>query len=249
VVQPASAATLFAQLYPKTGEVRLQNRDLVAPAAFVFYSITSPSGALNGSPNVWKSITDNYDAPFGSSPGNGLLDPNGEWIEISSAATQLAEGALDADGGMIPSLRSVSLGRIWNLNARPNPDFTFAATALDGQPIAVSTVYAVDGDYLPDGVVNQLDYQLWRQFYGSRTALLADGNLNGIVDVADYVIWRDNLGMSVPSPTIGALSAASLAVPSSGTVVPEPTSAALLLTALTGLFLGLRAGRRKKNDE
>jgi hypothetical protein len=162
VPQSSSAATLFAQLYPKTGEVRLQNRDAALPTPIVFYSITSPRGALNGSPSVWKSITDTYDASFGISPGNGLVDPNGDWIKISNTAAQLAEGALDVDGGMIPPQRSISLGRIWNPNVVPNPDLVITATALNGEPIDVSTVFALDGDYLADGVVNGFDYLLWR---------------------------------------------------------------------------------------
>jgi hypothetical protein len=236
-VQPAIAATLFAQLFPKTGEIRLQNRDALLPTSLVFYSITSASGALNGSPGVWRSITRTYDAPFGLTPGNGFVDPNGEWIEISSAARQLAEGALDANGGMIPSQRSISLGRIWNPNVTSSPDLVFAATALNGQPIDVSAIYALDGDYLPDGVVNAFDYQLWRQFYGSTSVLLADGNLNGIVDAADYTVWRNNLGMSVPSLAIGALATAARPALAASAAIPEPASKLLLLSALTGLFI------------
>jgi hypothetical protein len=236
--QPAASATLFALLYPQTGEIRLQNRDLVAPASLVFYSVASASGALNGAPSAWKSITETYDAPFGITPGNGFVDPNGEWIKLSATAKQLAEGALDADGGMIPSLRSISLGRIWNPIAAPIPDLIVSATALNGQPIEVSTIFAVDGDYLPDGVVNDFDYQLWRQFYGSTTALLADGNLNGIVDAADYAIWRNNRGTSVPNISVSASATAPPSALSAGTAIPEPPTASLVLLNALATFLG-----------
>jgi hypothetical protein len=109
------------------------------------------------------------------------------------------------------------------------------ATALNGEPIDVSTIFALDGDYLPDGVVNQFDYQLWRQFYGSTSVLLADGNLNGIVDAADYAIWRNNFGMSIPSLAISGGSAATLPGLSARAAVPEPGSSILLLCALGGL--------------
>ena len=53
---PASAA-LTAQLFPVTGEVRLLNKG-ETPVPFVFYSITSDSGALDSSNGVWTSITE-----------------------------------------------------------------------------------------------------------------------------------------------------------------------------------------------
>jgi hypothetical protein len=232
-VERTCAASLFAQLFPQTGEIRLQNRDPFLPVSIVFYSIESASGALNSSPNVWRSITTTYDAPFGSSPGNGLVDPNGEWVKISSVSTELAEGALDADGGRILPQRSISLGRVWNLAA--TPDFVFTATALDGQPIDVAPVLAVDGDYLPDGVVNQFDYQLWRQFFGSTTVLLADGNLNGIVDVADYVLWRNNFSARVPGLAAHASSAAILPIVPVTAAIAEPASGSLALCAMAVL--------------
>lgn len=235
--ESVSAATLFVQLFSKTGEIRLQNRDTSAPIPLVFYSIKSPSGALLNAPSAWWSIADNYDAPQGLTPGNGFVDPNGEWIEIAQLMTELAEGALDFDGGTIPAQRSVSLGRIWSPIANPFPDFAVSVTAPDGQPVDVSLVYAVDGDYLPDGIVTSFDYQLWQQYYGSTSVLLADGNLDGAVNAADYVVWRNNLGMSVPSLAASATSSvASLAV-AAGIAVPELHSAWHLLW--TASFWGL----------
>jgi hypothetical protein len=238
VPQRSWAATLSAQLFPKTGEVRLKNTDTASPVHLVFYSIDSASGALNSSPGAWRSITDTYDAPLGVSPGNGFVDSNGEWIKISSSFIELAEGALDADGGTIPPQRSVSLGRIWNPNLTAIPDLIFTATALNGQPISVSSELAVDGDYFPGGVVNDLDYVIWRVYYGNSAApavLLADGNLNGVVDAADYVVWRNNRGMSVPSLGAGATPGGTVAASAAADTVPEPPSLVLTLTA-AGVF-------------
>jgi hypothetical protein len=72
------------------------------------------------------------------------------------------------------------------------------------------------GDYNSDFVVNNNDYNLWKQNFGSMTQLAADGNGNGIVDAADYVVWRDNFGTALGS---GASFAA----------VPEPASLVLML--------------------
>jgi hypothetical protein len=238
---PAVAATLTAQLFPKTGEVRLKNTDPSTAVQIVFYSIKSDSGALNGSPGVWTSVSDRYDAPIAPSPGNGFVDPNGAWIQISTSTTELAEGALDADAGRILPQRSVSLGQIWNPNATTLPDLTFTATSLNGQPIEVFGDLAIDGDYFPGGVVDSLDYIIWRLYYGSTAApgvLLADGNLNGIVDAADYVVWRNNLGMSVPGAALSAASGAGQPATVSGTIVAEPAASSLAIAfGLTWLIL------------
>lgn len=246
--RPASAATLFVQLFSKTGEIRLQNREAASPIPFVFYSIKSPGGALINAASAWKSITENYDAPVGLSPGNGFVDPNGEWIELSTSTAELAEGALDLDGGMIAPQRSVSLGRIWNTTKFP--DFAFSATAPDGMPIDLSAVLAIDGDYLPDGIVTSFDYQLWRQNFGSTTVLLADGNLDGTINAADYVLWRNNLGMSVPSAGIAAIAGHFLQVAASGTPLPEPSGfvGGFWAAGLTALLHGPRSARHRRSS-
>jgi hypothetical protein len=50
------------------------------------------------------------------------------------------------------------------------------------------------GDYDSSGTVDDLDYGLWKDTFGSISDLRADGNANGFVDAADYTIWRNNLG-------------------------------------------------------
>ena len=82
------------------------------------------------------------------------------------------------------------------------------------------------GDYNFDGVVDGLDYLVWRETDGFATDLRADGNLDGVVDSLDFALWSANYE---PGPT-----AASIAV-------PEPHGATLLvITAL------ITAGRRPR---
>ncbi len=50
------------------------------------------------------------------------------------------------------------------------------------------------GDYDRDGLVDESDYQLWKQTVGSVTDLAADGNGDLVVNLADYTVWRNNLG-------------------------------------------------------
>ncbi len=53
---------------------------------------------------------------------------------------------------------------------------------------------AVIGDYYSSGLVDSDDYDVWKNDFGSTTALAADGNRDFVVDAADYTVWRDNLG-------------------------------------------------------
>ncbi|MCI0492822.1 MAG: hypothetical protein L0Z07_07780, partial [Planctomycetes bacterium] len=100
----AHAAGVTVRLFPFTGEVRLQN-DYNDPFEFVFYSLASPSGALNGANGVWTSISDTYDAPPG---GNGFIDPFNDWVEITALSTELTEGLfVGTTPGSLAPLRSI----------------------------------------------------------------------------------------------------------------------------------------------
>ena len=233
---PCRASNLTAQIFPLTGEIRFRNTNAAA-VPIAFYSITSPSGALNSSALVWKSISDNYDLS-----GNGFIDPVANWTTISALSTQLTEGVFTAPGGSLPAFRSVSFGQVWNPALYPAHDLTFSAFQPDSQPITITIMPTVAGDYNGSGGVGSLDYVQWRQSFGSTTNLDADGNLNGIVDAADYVIWRNNFGQSLPS---GSGSGLGLSL---GGAVPEPASAIMLVTAagalLTARVRAPRAARR-----
>jgi len=81
------------------------------------------------------------------------------------------------------------------------------------------------GDYNFDGVVNNADYLVWKNSFGSTTAAEADGNGDGVVNAADYTVWRD------------AMAAAGQAL-----TVPEPTSAAIVAVAMLGVGFRRRHG-------
>lgn len=230
-----AAAALNVQIFPITGEIRFRNTSASA-VPFAYYSITSPGGALNF--GGWMSIADNYDLS-----GNGFIDPNTNWVKLSATSTQITEGAPSGPGGSLAANRAISLGHIWFPFQYPANDLTFCILQTDQSPVAVTTQYAVAGDYNSDNVVNTLDYALWRQNFGSTTNLTADGNLNGVVDAADYTIWRNNLGQVLPG------SGSNIGL-SFGNAIPEPSSAVLLLvgaaTLLTATARAPRAARRER---
>jgi hypothetical protein len=83
-------------------------------------------------------------------------------------------------------------------DSNENP-FNFSITGV------VAPVTIIAGDYNNDGLVNSLDYQVWRSTFGSvGTNLPADGNGNGIVDAADYVVWRKSIGNGATANSIVA---------------------------------------------
>jgi hypothetical protein len=239
---PAFAQQLVAQLFPLTGEIRLLNRD-ATPVPFVYYSISSDASALNGASGIWQSITQNYDRPAGATPGNGFIDPNGDWIKLSSVSTELTEGSLDADGGRLLATRAVSLGNIWDPQATPFPDLVFDIRD-DSLVIPVSIELALDGDYSMNQIVDSADYVVWRHFLNSMTAYFADGDLDGIVDMDDYVVWEENFGLTLPLPPYGAGSGGgSPGLSGDGAGVPEPMTAVLILLAAGLLHLIVRVPR------
>jgi hypothetical protein len=232
---PAAADTLDAQLFPLTGEVRFHNPNGVA-VPFVYYSISSITnhvGALNPTNPPWRSITDYYDVS-----GNGFIDATHEWTKLSATSTELTEGPFTGPGGSLQALRSVTLGSIWNPGVVPYTDLVFDIHQ-DTQAVTVNIQLAVAGDYDHNGTVNQADYTVWRQNFGSTSLLDADGNINGVVDAADYMIWRKNVGNSLP----GAGSGSGLSLGLVSGAVPEPTTGALIW--LGGSALLLRARRRR----
>jgi hypothetical protein len=241
---PASAAFITVELYSLTGEIRLSNTGLNA-VPIVLYSISSPSGALNGSAAVWKSISDNYDAS-----GNHVVDAINDWNKLSApgSTTELSEGVFADPGGSLPPTRSISLGRVWDVHKVPFPDLQFDLREPNEQPIITAIEYTLDGDFSGNGSADFFDYTFyWRPTFGSTTNLIADANLNGVVDAADYVVWRNSLFTLAPMPPFGAsagLAAANLVA------VPEPAAGVLLLV-LAGVALGRvtvhRRGGRRQN--
>jgi hypothetical protein len=212
-----SAVTLTLQLYPLTREVRLFNPSS-APVQFIFYEIKSPSGGLNGANGIWTSITDRYDAS-----GNGFIDPDNNWTELSVTSTDLSEGVFTGAGGSLPAFRSISLGRIWNPNVAAAASLVPTIALSQGQNVVpMDKQLAVDGDYNADHHVDQQDYAVWRIVFGSTNFPMADGNHNGVVDAGDYTVWRDHLGATLGSG-IGASAPAG---------VPEPSTAWMIVVAL-----------------
>jgi hypothetical protein len=105
-------------------------------------------------------------------------------------------------------------------------DASQIATAR-GSIFARAFTALVVGDYSGDGIVDAVDYVVWRESLNQTgSGLLADGNGNGRIDAGDYTIWRTRFG--------GSLSGGEASLGDGS--VPEPTAAAYLLLFVWPLF-------------
>lgn len=223
-----------------TGNLSLAN-NTGAAKSIVGYKIVSPEGALNS--GVWQSISDNYDAS-----GNGSIDGNDQWIELTAVGgrTDLSEFEPDGDGGSFADGQTIDLGNAWIKN--PNEDSLEAELLLiDGTVEFVNVVFTggpnngayefgdldFDGDFDVDDFTGE-----FVPGFGADTSSLSDveqyqaGDFNNddVVDEIDFLIYNE--AFLAANPGSAALSL---------TGVPEPTTAMLL--GLAGLPLLLRRSR------
>jgi hypothetical protein len=129
---------------------------------------------------------------------------NGNGINSSSAAAAASSAHRTAIGYAEASSLGLS---------------TFGGISLDGTDVVLRYVYS--GDANLDGVVNALDFNAVATNFGGagKVWLNGDFNYDGTVNTSDFVLLSGNFGQS-----IGAIAAP----PALGSVVPEPTTVALL---------------------
>lgn len=87
--------------------------------------------------------------------------------------------------------------------------------------VLAKEVVSFTGDYNQDGVVNAVDYTVWRNSSGAINRVPfsgADGNGDGKIDGLDYQTWKDSFGTTVSLSVDSATAAHGLA-----TVVAGPT--------------------------
>jgi glucose/arabinose dehydrogenase len=121
----------------------------------------------------------------------------------------------------------------------PNVAGIEIAGLMPAGAITASAPPVLAGDYDGGGTVDEADFLVWRESFGSTGANLpADGNGDGTVDAADYTVWQDNLGNSLPTATSAAGSLAALAVAvntdSGGAALRAVSAAAAISPDATG---------------
>ena len=110
----------------------------------------------------------------------GLAANQMYWVRVNGV---LGAGISGAQAGQVSS------------DATGAATFTYAG-AYAGTSFELSL--AIPGDANADGLVDQADYTVWYNHYGSSGALWTDGDFtgDGLVDQADYTIWFNHYGAS-----------------------------------------------------
>ena len=86
----------------------------------------------------------------------------------------------------------------------------------------------IAGDYNGDYVVDQGDYDLWKETFGSDDGL-ADGNANGTIDAGDFTLWQDHFQQNhFPFTDFGGESRFG----ASSSAIPEPATGLISLLGL-----------------
>ncbi len=91
------------------------------------------------------------------------------------------------------------------------------AAAVPWVEARVNSLIGLPGDYNSDGVVDAVDYVVWRTTLNSTTVLAADGDMNGTVDTGDYSVWRAYFGTTMSGAGAGT-TAPNRAVPEGSTM-------------------------------
>jgi hypothetical protein len=181
--------------------------------------------------NILGAAPDTIDDVFAVRFDSSLVPPLGEPLVVDGEMYEVGifELALTADANLFSD---ASLPTDLDFG-----DFSPAAGTLDDLTLGGTIYFLIDsmvpiqiksGDYNLDWIVDQSDYDRWRQTYGSTSDRSADGNHDGVIDAADYTVWRNNLD-------IGG-SGAYLDAP----MAPEPSTHLLLLFNATITLLPLR---------
>jgi len=139
-------------------------------------------------------------APFSQiNPRLGVLVDNGG-IELPDESRVLTHALLPSS----PAVNAGDPSAVAGVDGVPAHDQRGAPfTRVYGGRIDIGAVEVIPADFLPgdysiDGVVDAMDYTVWRETLGAVVSpgAGADGNGDGVVDDRDYAVWKSNFGVT-----------------------------------------------------
>ncbi|TWT90974.1 hypothetical protein Mal64_13730 [Pseudobythopirellula maris] len=152
----------------------------------------------------------------GAAPASASADPH--WPAPTEFSPGIGLGHRTLQDGGWESL-AFTRGEEGVALENSDPVYAFAPLAAEPPPLV--------GDYNRDGHVDAADFTVWRDALDQPVAAPgdgADGDRDGFVDADDYGVWVAHFGdsrLAMSHASAHALSAAT----------PEPSSAAILITA------------------
>jgi hypothetical protein len=200
--------------------------------------------AGTGAVSAQYSLVGNNDLSGLAGAPLGTPDANGNLIGTNSDPIDPMLGKLGDNGGpthtlaLLPNSPAINAGDPL-ANGAPMFDQRGAPWArISGGRIDMGAfevqAESLHGDYNDDGIVDAVDYTVWRNTVGSMSDFRADGSgptvgvPDGVVDAHDYDFWKANYGNMLPTGSGGvALAEAGASESSSRNLPPsnEPASA------------------------
>jgi T5SS/PEP-CTERM-associated repeat protein len=140
---------------------------------------------------------------------------------------------LTADGGIVGTFNTVTLP---NIPGTLEYRLLYSTSSVRMEVAIEGMSIALGGDYNDDGIVDALDYTVWRNNFGQLVTLPND-ETPGEVTAEDYDVWKANYGETLLAGSGG------LVIPTPSQV-PEPP--ALFFLMIAGVTFLVASGRRSR---
>lgn len=200
-----------------TGAANLKNFS-VFTQEIEAYRITSSDGSLT--PGGWTTF-ETQD-----------IDGDGAWAAVGEAESDMLLAEFRGFGTTtVDRFNTYALGDIFNGTGDPS-GLTFEYLLAGDDAFTEGIVFfgdlpdpdtGISGDYNGDGVVDSIDYAVWRENLGEPFGALMNDPTGVAVGTEQFNVWRANYGTGGP----GASSLSALPT-------PEPSACLLILVGIVG---------------
>jgi hypothetical protein len=193
-----------------------------------------PSGStFPQAPNVMVDISDGLFESKSYLRIGGSITLDGGILRAKSFNESVSSGTIQINSGGLLQFKNseesvsavqglISSGFFTTSAATPLIVEIVDVDGIDFTQVSLGVVLGLPGDYNDNNVIDAADYTVWRNAYPGGPLINDD---DGMADIGDYNYWKSHFG-----ETSGSGSALSEAT------VPEPTSLALCMLAVTAII-------------